>query len=251
MGFAAIIVGDEILSGRREDKHLSKTIGVLRARGLELAWAQYIGDDRERLTQTLRRSLAGDEVVFSFGGIGVTPDDHTRQAAAAAAGVAIELHPDAEREIRARFGDQITPQRLKLGEFPQGCEIIPNPYNRIPGFSLKRHHFLPGFPIMAWPMMEWLLDTCYRDLHHAAPHAEGSVRVFETYESALLDLMHSVELAYADVKVFSLPCLGGNGVQRHIELGVKGDSAQVAAALAMIRGEIALRGLPFEDETER
>ncbi|HWR88299.1 MAG TPA: molybdopterin-binding protein, partial [Acidiferrobacterales bacterium] len=183
--------------------------------------------------------------------IGVTPDDHTRQAAAAAADVALALHPDAEREIRGRFGAQTTPQRLALGEFPEGCEIIPNPYNRIPGFSLRQHYFVPGFPVMAWPMMEWVLDTHYRHLYHATPYAEGSVRVFETYESALLDLMRSVEARYPAVKVFSLPCLGGGSVQRHIELGAKGDSGQVSAALAMIRGEIALRGLPFEDDAER
>jgi molybdopterin-biosynthesis enzyme MoeA-like protein len=156
MKFGAIIIGDEILSGKRQDKHLAKVITTLGERGLELSWAQYLGDDPELIVATLRRTFASADTVFSFGGIGATPDDHTRQCAGRAANVALKLHPQAEAEIRARFVDDpkgVTPQRLMMGEFPEGAETIPNPYNRIPGFSFGNHHFLPGFPEMAWPMM--------------------------------------------------------------------------------------------------
>ena len=136
MQFGAIIIGDEIMSGKRQDKHMATVISTLRERGLELAWCQYLADEPALITSTLKRTLAEADVVFSFGGIGATPDDHTRQCAADAAGVVLQLHPDAETEIRARFGGEITPQRLKMGEFPVGSRIIPNPYNRIPGFSL-------------------------------------------------------------------------------------------------------------------
>src|SRR5882672_10958646 len=128
MKFGAIIIGDEILTGKRQDKHLAKAIELLGARGLELGWAHYLGDDPELITATLKRTLAADDVVFSFGGIGATPDDHTRQCAARAAGVELRLHPDAEIEIRARFGADVTPQRLMMGEFPAGSRIIPNPH---------------------------------------------------------------------------------------------------------------------------
>jgi molybdopterin-biosynthesis enzyme MoeA-like protein len=80
----ALIIGDEILTGKRSDKHLAHVIATLGARGITLDYAQYLGDDRERLTAVLRETLARDDVVFSFGGIGATPDDHTRQACAAA-----------------------------------------------------------------------------------------------------------------------------------------------------------------------
>ena len=138
MKFGAIIIGDEILSGKRQDKHMAKAIALLAARGFDLSWVQYLGDEPDLIVSTLRRTLAGDDVVFSFGGIGATPDDHTRQCAAAAAGVALKLHPEAEVEIRKRFLEDpkgITPQRLMMGEFPEGVTIIPNPYNRIPGFT--------------------------------------------------------------------------------------------------------------------
>src|SRR5205823_6527501 len=83
MAIGLIIIGDEILSGKRSDKHLPKVIELLAERGLQLAWAEVVGDDPVRITQTLRRTLAGPDIVFCSGGIGATPDDHTRQCAAA------------------------------------------------------------------------------------------------------------------------------------------------------------------------
>jgi molybdopterin-biosynthesis enzyme MoeA-like protein len=245
MGFGAIIIGDEILSGRREDKHFARVIELLRARGLALDWAHYLGDERTRLTETLRRTFAGDDVVFSFGGIGITPDDHTRQAAAAALGVGLALHADAEREIRARFGDEATPLRLKLGEFPLGSEIIPNPYNRIPGFSLRQHFFFPGFPVMAWPMLEWVLDTRFRHLHHAVARAEAAIIVYEGNEGALLELMNRITAAYPKASLFSLPSFGGEGVRRHVELGMRGEPDSVARAMEEIRAEVSRLGLEW------
>src|SRR5438876_1204482 len=82
------------------DKNMPKLIETLGARGLQLAWCEHLGDDPELITATLRRTFAGGEPVFSFGGIGATPDDHTRLCAALAAGVTLKLHPGAESEIR-------------------------------------------------------------------------------------------------------------------------------------------------------
>jgi molybdopterin-biosynthesis enzyme MoeA-like protein len=248
-GFGAIIIGDEIVRGKRRDGHFAKLVELLAARGLHLAWAQYIGDDRARLTETLRRTLAGNDVVFSFGGIGVTPDDHTRQAAAAAAGVPLVLHPDAEREIRARMaevGYEITPARLELGTFPEGSSIIPNPYNRIPGFSLRDHHFVPGFPQMAWPMVEWVLDHRYRDRYHAVAEAEAAILVWEGLEGTLLPLMRHIEASYPGLIVFSLPSLGSATVRRHIELGVRGSPEKIAPAMAEIEAEVLRLGYAFD-----
>src|SRR5687768_15133013 len=100
-----LIVGDEILSGKRTDKHLPKVIELLAARGLQLAWADYVGDAPARITATLQRAFASGAVVFSCGGIGATPDDHTRQCAALALGVELALHPEAEALIRQRMQD--------------------------------------------------------------------------------------------------------------------------------------------------
>lgn len=250
-GMGAIIIGDEIMLGRRADKHFPKLIEILAARGLVLDWALHAGDDRQRLTETLRRTLSGDDIVFSFGGIGNTPDDHTRQAAAAAAGVELVLHPDAEREIRARFAEiqrEVTDLQLGLGNFPAGSRIIPNPYNRIPGFSLGHHHFVPGFPQMAWPMVEWVLDGYYRERFHARPTAEAAILVWQGLEGSLIELMRAVETEFPGVKVFSLPFLGSEQVQRHIELGVRGAPEQVPAAMTTIRKGVKELGYSFDEK---
>ena len=244
--FGAIIIGEELLSGRREDKHLGKVLELLKARGLRLASVRYVGDERPRLVQTLRESFASGDIVFSFGGIGATPDDHTRQAAAEALGLPLALHPEAEAEIRARFGDEITPQRLQMGVYPVGSEIIPNPYNRIPGFSIHNHFFVPGFPVMAWPMVEWVLDQRLAHLHHKADYVERSVIAWEALEGKLIDLMEAITADFPDATLFSLPSFGGEELRRHIELGMKGPAASVDAAMARITDELTRRGYAWE-----
>ncbi|MES2635131.1 MAG: molybdopterin-binding protein [Pseudomonadota bacterium] len=241
--FGLIIVGDEILSGKRADKHMPKVIELLAARGLQLSWAEYVGDSPERITATLRRAFESGDVVFSCGGIGATPDDHTRQCAGRALGVALELHPDAEALIRERMQDTAREQgttyepdrpdnihRLNMGVFPKGAAIIPNPYNKIPGFTVGDVHFVPGFPVMAWPMMEWVLDTQYRALFREKAYVEKSVIVFGAMEASLTPLMEDIERSHPGVKVFSLPSVDHPQYGRHIDLGVKGDPGLVDAA---------------------
>jgi len=244
--FGAFIIGDELLVGKRQDKHLPFLIEALAKRGLRLSWALYLGDDPERITVALRRSFDSRDVVFSFGGIGATPDDHTRQCAAAALGRALKLHPDAEREIRGRFAGETTPQRLQMGEFPDGALVIPNPVNRIPGFSVGEHHFVPGFPQMAWPMVEWVLDTKYKDQHNRDVWAEASILVYDAGESQLIPAMKAVESAFKGLKVFSLPSMGQDGSRIHVELGVRGVPAEVEPAMAELRRLVRAAGFPYK-----
>jgi molybdopterin-biosynthesis enzyme MoeA-like protein len=248
MNFGAIIIGDEILSGKRIDKHFAKITQLLGARGLRLSWAEYLGDERQRIAATLKRSFAAGDVVFSFGGIGNTPDDQTRQAAAEALGVDLLLHPDAEREIRGRFGDEANPIRMLLGTFPRGVDIVPNPFNRIPGFRVRDHHFLPGFPQMAHPMAEWALDTFYADLFNRNPVVDKAFLLTgpNAYESALLDLMERIVANYPALRLFSLPSVGEDGQRRHLELGVEGEVALVNQAMEEIRQEVERRGITWQ-----
>ena len=247
MHYGAIIIGDEILSGKRSDRHFIRIAELLEARGLRLSWVEYLGDDCERIAATLRRTFATDEVVFCFGGIGNTPDDHTREAVAQALGVELVLHPDAEREIRARFGEETTHNRLMMGRFPVGSEIIPNPVNRIPGFRIHDHHFLPGFPQMAHPMAEWALETYYRHLYNRRPNVDRAFLLTgpRAYESALLDLMLRIVADYPDLRLFSLPSIAEDGQRKHLELGVEGDPVRVEEAMAVIRGEVEARGITW------
>jgi molybdopterin-biosynthesis enzyme MoeA-like protein len=246
--FGLIIIGDEILSGKRADKHLPKVIELLAERGLELSYAHYVGDDPARIEHQLAQALASGDVVFSCGGIGATPDDHTRQCAAAALSVPLVLHPEARQCITERMqdmaresGEAFEPQRpdnlhrLKMGEFPMGADIIPNPYNKIPGFSCAgsaggRVYFVPGFPVMAWPMIEWVLEQHYAPWFRQQAYTEHSVIVYGAMESLLTPLMQRVEAEHPGVKVFSLPSVDHPVHGRHIELGVKGASEAVPQA---------------------
>ena len=243
-----VIVGDEILSGKRADKHLPKVIELLGARGMRLDWADYVGDVPARITASLARAFDSGDLVFSCGGIGATPDDHTRQCAAQALGVPLALHPMAEALIRERMQDVAKEQgvdyepdradnvhRLNMGVFPAGAAIIPNPYNKIPGFSVGHVHFVPGFPVMAWPMIEWVLDTHYAHLHARNAWRECSVIAFGAMEATLTPLMERIEREHAGVKVFSLPSVDHPEYGRHIELGVKGDPTLVDAAFETLK----------------
>ena len=245
--FGLIVIGDEILSGKRADAHLSKVIELLAARGLQLSWASYVGDVPAQITTTLARVFASSDVVFSTGGIGATPDDHTRQCAATALGVPLVLHPQAEQLIRERMEDTAREQgtvyepdrpdnvhRLNMAMFPQGATIIRNPYNKIPGFSVGDVHFVPGFPVMAWPMLESVLDERYADLFLQHRQKELSVIVYGAMESALAPLMEAVEHNYPGIKVFSLPSVAHPEHGKHIELGVKGKPSHLQSAYAYL-----------------
>lgn len=268
MNFGIIIIGDEILSGRREDKHLIKAIELLGARGMQLDYAYYVGDVPERITSTLQRAFASGDVVFSFGGIGATPDDHTRQCAAAALNSALVLHPQAKTLIQERMQDMARDKgipyeperddnlhRLNMGVFPEGAVIIPNPYNKIPGFSCAGHgggtvHFVPGFPVMAHPMMEWVLDTQCKAFFRRDAWQENSIIVFGAMEASLTPLMERIEAEHA-VKVFSLPSVDHPEFGRHIELGVKGAPLAADAAYADMLQQLKSKGLQLGPEMVR
>jgi molybdopterin-biosynthesis enzyme MoeA-like protein len=262
--FGLVIIGDEILSGKRQDKHLPKVIELLGERGLRLSWVRYVGDEPDRITADLQHAFASGDVVFSCGGIGATPDDHTRQCAARALGVPLALHPQARELILERMRDVAAEQglpyepdrpdnvhRLNMGVFPEGARIIPNPYNKIAGFSVGDVHFVPGFPVMAWPMVAWVLDTHYPHLQGQLQEAERSVIVFGSMEASLTPLMEAVEAGHPGIKVFSLPSVDHPQYGRHIELGVKGAADRLAPAYAMLLDGLRQHGAQLGPELVR
>lgn len=262
--FGLIVVGDEILSGRRQDKHFPKVIELMAQRGLQLSWVRILPDDRQILTDALRETFAGGDIVFCCGGIGATPDDHTRQAAAAALGLPLVLHPEAEREIAARCAEMAekgqgtadmstteNQRRLQMGMYPEGAAIVPNPFNRIPGFYIQQHTFLPGFPVMAWPMLEHTLDTRYADLHHPVSMDEQSFIAYGLPESRIAPTLEQIQFQWPVVKAFSLPSMGEDGRSAHIELGVKGPSDALPKALAYLREQAQSLGATMEAPVSR
>ncbi len=237
MAIGAIIIGDEILTGRRQDKHFSHLVDTLAKRGLELAWLRYCGDDETLLKQQFKEIHTHGDICFSFGGIGATHDDRTRQALAAAVGKPLIRHPDAVREIEARFAEQAYPKRILMAELPADSEIIPNPYNRIPGFTYGNIHCLPGFPEMAWPMMEWVMDTLYADLKFEKP-VQLMLTLQHAHESELIDLMTDFQDTHPATKLSSLPRFVAKN-HHEIELGIRGPAQDAHAALADLKTLLA------------
>ncbi|MGV6807976.1 MAG: competence/damage-inducible protein A [bacterium] len=246
MRIGLIIVGDEILSGRRTDKHLPKVVELLGDRGMSLDWVRVVGDDKELLDETLRDSFASGDIVFSTGGIGATPDDLTRESAARALGVATGRHPEGLKILEQWAHEtrrELTELRYRLIEFPEGSTLIPNEYNSIPGFSIRDHHFVPGFPEMAWPMIAWVLDNHYAHLQ-GNQHRERAVMITGVYESHMIPILDEVLAQHPEVKVFCLPIISEE-VSR-IEAGVKGHSVAVKAAFATFKNLLDEKGYAWE-----
>jgi molybdopterin-biosynthesis enzyme MoeA-like protein len=245
MQIGAIIIGDELLSGKRQDSHFNYLQTSLAKRGLELGWTMMLGDDFSPLQRFLEFSLASDDIVFSFGGIGATPDDRTRQATAAAINKPLHRHPEAVAEIEAQYGEAAYPNRILMADLPVDSRLIPNTINNVPGFSINQHHFMPGFPEMAWPMIEWVLDTHYPDLKNTAPKAELTIYVTQGREADLLDLMHAVLNDYSNIRLSSLPRHGKNG---YIELSIRGAPQPVNAAMEYLKSNIVELGFIWQSQ---
>lgn len=242
VAFGLIVIGDEILHGTRQDRHLATFKRLLSERGHQLAWCWVLPDEPDRLVWHLQASMAAAEPVFCCGGIGATPDDHTRNCVAAAAGVGLERHAGAAQLIEGRFGADAYPQRIRMADLPAGASLIPNPVNQVPGFGLHRHWFLPGFPQMAWPMAEWVLDQHYglaEPLHEAALVVRGAP------ESRLIPLMETLGPQFPTLKLFSLPHLGETAADRYILLGFRG-RGDLEPAMAALRAGLDAEGVAYD-----
>lgn len=245
--FHLLITGNEQLSGKRQDKHFPRVIELLKARGLALSQVTFLGDDEARIASVIREATSRGEVLLCCGGIGATPDDRTRQACAAAFAVPIARHPEGEALIVAQYGERSYPNRVLMADFPQGAALIPNPVNRVSGFSMGDCHFVPGFPEMAWPMLEWVLDTHYRALHNAEPAVEYLLRAKgNAAEGDLLDLMEAVLAAHPGLEFSSLPFRGRDDQEPHIEFGFKGEAALAASAYWQFESGLRARGARLE-----
>ena len=229
----AIIIGDEILSGKRKDKHLVYLSEKLTSLGLALSKADFVPDDSDVIAETIKSK--SDYIIFSFGGIGATPDDCTRQAAAKAHNKKIVRNPEALKLIVDKFGDEAFPKRVMMSDIPAGAELIPNSINNIPGFFIGEHYFMPGFPEMSWPMIDWILTSRYEEeLNNQI--LDTSVWIDGVPESLLIDLMNEIAKDNPKVKIYSLPKLEP---KIKVELGVKGSILSAKKAIEQIKRSLS------------
>ncbi|ADC70769.1 molybdopterin binding domain protein [Thioalkalivibrio sp. K90mix] len=236
----AVIIGDELLSGKRRDRHQEHLTAALAEKGLELAWIRIVGDHAGRLTQTFRETLATGAEVFSFGGIGATPDDRTRACLAKALGLPLRPHPDFMAILEERFGAEAWPHRVRMAELPEGASLIPNPVNGIPGLSCGRHHCVPGFPVMAEPMVRWVLDQRFPGRDAAAGSVEEVLVLENVTESRLVPVLEAMEAAFPDLRISCLPRMDRQAPQ--VELGLRGPRARVTEGQAALRQHLIAGG---------
>ena len=157
----AVIIGSEILNGRRVDKHFDFVKKALSTRGYSLYCVEIIKDDKALIKSSFERILADEKsMLFCFGGIGSTPDDLTRAIAADVfTSKPLVRHEQFEKDIIERFGDGAFPHRVHMSDLPQGASLLKNPVNNMSGFYLDdRYFFTPGFPEMAHSMVEEAIE---------------------------------------------------------------------------------------------
>ena len=240
--FGLIIVGSEVLDGRVQDKHFAAAQELLRERSVMLQYVLILQDQPALIEAHLRWAMAQPAPFFCCGGIGATPDDYTRDCAARVAGVPLEFHPEGLAILQERFGKDATPARMRLVEFPKGAQLIPNPFNRVPGFTIRNGHFLPGFPEMARPMMAWVLDHLYtpgpRRIARALVLPGGR-------EGDLVEMMERFVAQHPDVTFSSLPKFVPGGTE--VRLGLAGAPDAVDAGFKALTAALDARGTRYEE----
>ncbi len=204
--FYSVIIGTELLNGRREDKHFSFLNKALRQRGLRHE-ASFVINDNPPLMKRVFQMIAKDpkSVMFCFGGIGSTPDDYTRKVAADAFTDGIlETNQEALTLIKTEFKDEAYPHRVKMADIPKNAKLLENVVNRVPGFYLEnRFFFTPGFPSMAKSMVLWALDNLFEkkaDKFSCGFKADCS-------ENDIIDIMQALP---KDLELSSLPKIEGD-----------------------------------------
>ena len=218
MNFYAVIIGTEILNGRRVDKHFTFLQAELQKYGHELFASFVIKDDKELMRRTYRMIKEdSNAVMFSFGGIGSTPDDLTRE-------IASEIFRDSKvitneqfrRDIITKFGDEAYPHRIHMADLPPNAALLKNPINNMSGFSLdEKYFFVPGFPSMAHPMLQEAIQKHFSDTKKSYRYTLKA----KTSENTLISVMQKVP---SHIELSSLPIFIDN--KPNVELSLSGEN---------------------------
>jgi len=235
MNFYALIIGTEILNGRREDKHFKFVRDELSKYGHEL-FASFIVKDDTKLLQNCFELIKADKesVLFSFGGIGCTPDDLTREIAAEIFTSKPTIrHKKFEKDILDRFKERAYPNRVHMADLPENSNLLFNPVNNMSGFSLEdRFFFTPGFPEMAHPMIREVISKLCAN----TPLKHRVTLLAKTSEETLIAKM---KLLPSHIELSSLPMFIYE--KPNVELSLSGYDED----------EVKKHFIMFEDELKR
>ena len=240
---AVLVIGDEILSGRTQDKNVAQIATWLDVQGIRLREVRIVPDDEAEIGDALNALRARYDYVFTTGGIGPTHDDITVDAVAKALKVAVVIHPEArailERYYTTRGG--LTEARLRMARVPDGAELIPNRMSGAPGIRLGNLFLMAGVPHITAGMLDALTGT----LKGGAPLVARTIGAWAP-ESEIADVLRAAERDHAGVAIGSYPFFregrtGANFVIRST------DAAAVAACVAALTVAIEAAGYAVTD----
>ena len=240
---ALLVIGDEILSGRTQDKNIAQVAAWLNRQGIRLEEVRVVPDDQQRIADAVNALRSTYDYVLTTGGIGPTHDDITVDSIAAAFGVPVVIDPEARRILEAHYETRggMTDARLRMARVPEGAELIPNPLSGAPGVKMQNVYILAGVPSIAANMLEALEGK----LEGGRPMVSVTVGAYAA-ESDVADLLRETEAAHSGVAIGSYPFFkdgryGANFVMRSDD----GDLAtQTAMDLQRRLGDAGIEPVP-------
>ena len=243
MNFYALIIGTEILNARREDKHFKFVRDELQKYGHQL-FASFILKDDEKLIKNTLKLIKDDKdsILFSFGGIGSTPDDLTRAIAAEVfTNKPLTRHKVFEKDIIEKFKEEAYPHRIHMSDLPVDAQLIFNPINNMSGFSLEdRFFFVPGFPVMAHPM----ISSVIKNLCKEKKHTYRKTLLAKTSENTLITQMQMIP---KHIELSSLPIFKDS--KAHVELSLSADDEkEVEKYFKIFTDELKKRDISYEEK---
>ena len=224
---ALVVIGDEILSGRTEDRNVAQVAAWLNEQGIRLSEVRIVPDEQDKIVAAVNALRATHDYLFTTGGIGPTHDDITVDAIAAAFGVPVIVHPEARAILEDYYLGRggVTEARLRMARVPEGAELIPNPYSGAPGVRIGNVFILAGIPTVATHMLKALTGK----LEGGRPMVSVTVGAYAA-ESEVAELLRQVQMEHPEVAIGSYPFygegrLGANFVIRSDD----GEGAQACA----------------------
>jgi molybdenum cofactor synthesis domain-containing protein len=236
---ALVVIGDEILSGRTQDKNVAQIAAWLNVQGIRLVEVRVVADRNAAIVEAVNTLRARNDYLFTTGGIGPTHDDITVDAIADALGVRVVHHPDAVAILEryyARTGGELTEARLRMARVPEGADLIPNRMSGAPGIRIGNLFIMAGVPHITAGMLDALTGT----LEGGRPVISRTIGCWVP-ESEVADVLRETEKAHEGVAIGSYPFfrdgkVGANFVVR------SPDAAVVDATIADLTARIEATG---------
>jgi molybdenum cofactor synthesis domain-containing protein len=237
---ALAVIGNEILSGRTQDKNIAYLAKWLNQQGIRLHQVRVVPDETDEIVVAVNALRAKYDYLFTTGGIGPTHDDITVDAIAAAFKVPVIMHPRAEKVLREHYQDRITDARLRMARVPQGADLIENAVSAAPGIQMENVYIMAGIP----SVMQGMLASLEGKLAGGAPVVSQTVSAYVA-ESQVADLLVQVEASFADILVGSYPVWRGNRVGANFVVSSP-QPEQVNLAAQAIRDGLQQMGIAVE-----